>query len=150
MNKSVLILTGNTPFYSLETRVFELSKQLPDITITLQSIQPVVPCSTNLQLVDFIPESSFQDYDLIITHAGAGTVFFLLACNLPFIAVPNLERQDPHQLELYNWLEKNKYSQTALVEELQADLVFNKHIPIDFYVDLPEFKLEMLINELFR
>lgn len=149
MNKSVLILTGNTPFNSLETRVFELSKQLPDITITLQSIKPVVTCSMNLRLVDFIPESSFQDYDLIITHAGAGTVFFLLACNLPFIAVPNLERRDQHQLELFNWLKKNKYSQTALVEELQSDLIIKKPILAAVYVDLPEFKLEMLMNELF-
>ena len=149
MNNSVLILTGNTPFNSLETRVFELSKQLPDITITLQSIKPVVTCSVNFRLVDFIPESSFQDYDLIITHAGAGTVFFLLACNLPFIAVPNLERRDLHQLELYNWLKKNKYSQTALIEGLKSDLIINKPILADFQVDLPEFKLEMLLNELF-
>lgn len=149
MNNSVLIITGNTPFNSLETRVFELSKNLPDITITLQSIQPVVTCSMNLRLVDFIPESSFQDYDLIITHAGAGTVFFLLSCNLPFIAVPNLERRDPHQLELYNWLKRNKFAHTVLVEELQSDLLIHKLIPAEFHVDLPEFKLEMLINELF-
>ncbi|MDB9965150.1 hypothetical protein OAD55_01070 [Planktomarina temperata] len=150
MNKSVLILTGNTPFNSLETRVFELSKQLPDITFTLQSIQPSVTCSVNLRLVDFISEARFRDYDLIITHAGAGTVFFLLACNLPFIAVPNLERRDPHQLELYNWLRKNKYSQTALIDELKPDLIINKHIQTNLIVDLPEFKLEMLMNELFH
>ncbi len=150
MNNSVLILTGNTPFSALEKRVFELSKRTPDIAFTLQSIQPCVTCSVNLRLVDFIAETSFKEYDLIITHAGAGTVFFLLTCNLPFIAIPNLERRDPHQLELYNWLKKNKYSQTALIEELKSDLIVKKPIQPDFQFDLPEFNLEMLVNELFN
>jgi beta-1,4-N-acetylglucosaminyltransferase len=149
MNKSVLILTGNTPFNALEKKVFELSKQIPDITFTLQSIQPFVTCSVNLRLVEFIPETRFKEYDLIITHAGAGTVFFLLTFNLPLIAVPNLERRDPHQLELYNWLKKNKYSRTALIEELKSDLIVKKPIPTDVQVDLPEFNLEMLMNEVF-
>jgi beta-1,4-N-acetylglucosaminyltransferase len=149
VNKSVLILTGNTPFNALEKMVHELSKQIPDITFTLQSIQPLVSSSVNLHLTEFISEASFKEYDLIITHAGAGTVFFLLNCNLPFIAIPNLERRDQHQIELYNWLKKNNYSQTALVEELKSDLIVKKHNLTGSQIALPGFNVEILINELF-
>lgn len=149
MNQSVLTLTGNTPFKGLERAILGLSEQIRNIKFTLQSIQPCVSSSVNLHLTKFIPEARFKEYDLIITHAGAGTVFFLLKCNLPFIAVPNIERRDTHQLELYYWLKDNNFSQTALVEELNLDLIVKKHIPTGYQIPLPEFNVEILINELF-
>lgn len=149
MNKSVLILTGNTPFSALEKMVLELSRQIPDITFTLQSIQPLVSSSVNLHLTEFISEARFKEYDLIITHAGAGTVFYLLNCKLPFIAIPNLERRDQHQIELYNWLKNNNYSQTALVQELNSDLILKEYSSIDYQIALPKFNIEILINDLF-
>jgi UDP-N-acetylglucosamine transferase subunit ALG13 len=129
--------------------ILELSKQILDVTFTLQSIQPHVSSSVNLHLTEFINEASFKEYDLIITHAGAGTVFYLLNCKLPFIAIPNVERRDQHQVELYNWLKNNNYSQTALVQELSSDLILKKHSPTDSQIALPKFNVEILINDLF-
>jgi hypothetical protein len=47
---------------------------------------------------------------VMITHCGAGTVYHLLEANVPFIAVPNLERADPHQMELAEFLHQNSYA----------------------------------------
>lgn len=51
--------------------------------------------------------------DLIICHAGAGTVFPLLEANKRLLVVPNLFRRDHHQAELAEYLERNHFSEVA-------------------------------------
>lgn len=48
--------------------------------------------------------------DLVITHAGAGSVFHLLEIGKPIVVVPNFERVDEHQKDLANFIEKNNYA----------------------------------------
>ena len=59
----------------------------------------------------------FEDYykhsDVIITHAGAGTIFKLLELNKKIIVIPNLERVDKHQRDLANFLGENEYALVA-------------------------------------
>jgi beta-1,4-N-acetylglucosaminyltransferase len=47
--------------------------------------------------------------DLIITHAGAGTVYSLLERKKNLIVVPNTDRVDKHQLEIAKYVSDNKY-----------------------------------------
>jgi len=47
--------------------------------------------------------------DLIITHAGAGTVYSLLENKKNLIVVPNIDRVDKHQLEIAQFVHINKY-----------------------------------------
>jgi beta-1,4-N-acetylglucosaminyltransferase len=54
-------------------------------------------------------ELYYNTADLIICHAGAGTVYNLLELKKKIIVVPNLERVDPHQRELACYIEKNNY-----------------------------------------
>jgi len=51
--------------------------------------------------------------DLIICHAGAGTVFPLLEANKRLLVVPNLFRRDHHQVELADYLERNHFSEVV-------------------------------------
>ncbi|GAB56990.1 hypothetical protein GPUN_2876 [Glaciecola punicea ACAM 611] len=59
--------------------------------------------------IDFIDDfkSKVNDYDLVITHCGAGNVYSLLERKIKLCVVPNLERSDKHQLELAEYLTQN-------------------------------------------
>jgi UDP-N-acetyl-D-mannosaminouronate:lipid I N-acetyl-D-mannosaminouronosyltransferase len=48
--------------------------------------------------------------DVVITHAGAGSVFHLLEIGKPVVVVPNFERVDTHQKDLANFVERNNYA----------------------------------------
>ncbi|MBY6208228.1 MULTISPECIES: PssE/Cps14G family polysaccharide biosynthesis glycosyltransferase [Halomonas] len=47
--------------------------------------------------------------DLIVTHAGAGSVYATLEMGKKIIVVPNLERADKHQAELAKYIQENNY-----------------------------------------
>ena len=147
--KSVLFLTGNTPFHALERKATEISEQLPGVSFTVQSIAPIIKKRSNLLVTKFLPEGEFSEYDVIVTHVGAGTVFFLLGENIPFTAIPNLERTDQHQLELYSWLQAKRLARTVLVENLDETLILEDMVPRLLNVDLPQFCVDELMNELF-
>ena len=49
-------------------------------------------------------DKCFDEADLVITHAGAGSVFHLLELKKKMIVVPNTERIDNHQLDLANYV----------------------------------------------
>jgi len=51
--------------------------------------------------------------DIVVCHAGAGTVFGLLQAGLVPIVVPNLFRRDKHQAELGRWLARRRYAIVA-------------------------------------
>jgi UDP-N-acetyl-D-mannosaminouronate:lipid I N-acetyl-D-mannosaminouronosyltransferase len=54
--------------------------------------------------------SYIEQADLVITHAGAGSVFHLLEVGKPIVVVPNFERVDEHQKDLANFVEMNNYA----------------------------------------
>jgi beta-1,4-N-acetylglucosaminyltransferase len=55
----------------------------------------------------------YRENDIIITHAGAGTIYKLLELKKKFIVVPNLERIDKHQTDIADFLLKNRYALVA-------------------------------------
>lgn len=55
-----------------------------------------------------------QKADIVVCHAGAGSIFSLLQAGIVPIVVPNTIRRDQHQLEIAHWLERNRYALVAL------------------------------------
>jgi len=55
----------------------------------------------------------YSDADVIITHAGAGTVFELLELNKKIIVVNNTNRVDSHQGDLTKYVRKHNYALTC-------------------------------------
>jgi len=55
----------------------------------------------------------YKEKDIIITHAGAGTIYKLLEMKKKFIVVPNLDRIDKHQMDIADFISKNKYALVA-------------------------------------
>ncbi|RBM46827.1 glycosyltransferase [Vibrio tarriae] len=93
----------------------------------------------------------YIDYDLVITHAGAGTIYNLLERGVRFISVPNLERVDKHQDDICKFIEKNNY---ALVCYNLCDL-YNMIASYDFekfefnsYKKNEFFKVDEILDEI--
>lgn len=61
----------------------------------------------------FIPNLAnlYHEFDLIISHCGAGTVFECLESRIPIMVIPNTERSDKHQLDLARYLHINNFCQ---------------------------------------
>ena len=61
--------------------------------------------------------------DVVITHAGAGTVYTLLELGKRIIVVPNLTRRDKHQRELARFVEMNQFGIVAWDPESVGDAI---------------------------
>lgn len=71
--------------------------------------------------------SKYDDF-IVVTHAGAGTVFKLLETERKFIAIPNLSRKDHHQLELANFLKKYNYAEVCFNYAEVVDVIDSKKL----------------------
>tara|TARA_B100001059_G_scaffold108485_1_gene108253 strand:+ start:1261 stop:1710 length:450 start_codon:yes stop_codon:yes gene_type:complete len=104
----VLVSVGSSSFDSLVCAVDSIANLFPNYEFTFQiSNGKYTPT-----IGDFFSFSnSFSQYidnaDIIITHAGAGTVFELLEKHKKCIVIPNYERIDQHQSDLASFIEKN-------------------------------------------
>lgn len=55
-------------------------------------------------------EEYYISADVVITHAGAGSIYQLLELKKPMVIVPNTERVDPHQYDISTIMQTNGYA----------------------------------------
>ena len=101
----VLVTVGTTKFDSL---ISFLDMAL----LRYKHVEPIFQIGggdykpKNFDYFEFTPD--INDYyvsaDIVITHAGAGTIYKLLALNKKIFMVPNLERIDFHQMEIAEYM----------------------------------------------
>ncbi|WP_448213050.1 PssE/Cps14G family polysaccharide biosynthesis glycosyltransferase [Colwellia sp. MEBiC06753] len=126
----VFVTVGNTHYNSLIKAVdncfleerFQVTVQLAD-----GSYKP-----KNHHYIDYTNNiaDEFEKADVVITHAGAGTIFDLLNRNVKVVVVPNFERIDSHQKDLASFVQRNQYAQvcndlTQLEENVKTALASN-------------------------
>lgn len=105
----VFVTLGTTPFTELINAIAEQQIDQKH-ELTIQST------TGNLnqfkQAFEFSYEiNKWYDWaDVIITHAGAGSVYRLLEQKKKLIVVPNMYRKDKHQIELGRFLERGQLS----------------------------------------
>lgn len=58
-------------------------------------------------------ESIVDSVDLLITHAGAGSVYSFLEKGKKIVVVPNTDRVDLHQLELSKYVENHNFAEVC-------------------------------------
>jgi beta-1,4-N-acetylglucosaminyltransferase len=96
----VFVTVGTTPFHSLVC-FFDVRAAACEIVIqhAEQQWSPVLCCG-------FPFTSAIEEWyrwaDVVVTHAGAGTIYALLEQGRRMVVVPNVERSDKHQLDLAN------------------------------------------------
>ena len=112
----LLITCGTTPFPSLANEIYNYTRHNKTYSqVILQETSSDFLTEDNFIHVKLYSDqqSFFDESDLVITHAGAGTVYFLLKNGIKFIVIPNMERSDKHQIELANYIEKNNYAEVC-------------------------------------
>uniref|UniRef100_A0A914HCG8 UDP-N-acetylglucosamine transferase subunit ALG13 n=1 Tax=Globodera rostochiensis TaxID=31243 RepID=A0A914HCG8_GLORO len=138
--EELLGYTPNTRFDFLiealfRSDVIDALKQLNIGRVTIQKGNGVIPAkmqSAKLDIVDgimfhlfdYLPsiKEHFQNADLIIGHAGAGTCLEALECGKPFIAVINNSLMDNHQAELAEKLAEDGHLLFTTPNELAQSL----------------------------
>ena len=106
----VFVTVGTTNFDSLIRSVDEQLNGLQyDVTMQISngSYQP-----KNFSYFRFSSDifDYFNDADIIITHAGAGSIYELLEFRKKIIIVPNLDRIDKHQSDIADYMHENGYA----------------------------------------
>lgn len=61
--------------------------------------------------------------DVVVCHAGAGSIYSLLEAGIVPVVVPNTERRDQHQLEIARWLARMRYAVVAMKPENINDVL---------------------------
>ena len=147
----ILVTTGTGKFNSLVTSVLDCSgliKSKIDVQCGV-SADMFLSEYPDIKFYNFIDDltSKIFDYDLVISHCGAGNVFHMLENSINFIAVPNLERHDKHQLELANYLHNNNLCPVCFdVSDILKFILNYDSLLFENYKKEEFFLTEFLIN----
>jgi beta-1,4-N-acetylglucosaminyltransferase len=138
----ILVTVGTTKFDSL-IEYIDVNGQFNGIDIEFQTANGgYIP--VNHPYFSFVDSNAiiekYAGADIIITHAGQGTIIRLLEMRKKFIVVPNLERVDKHQLDIADFLSKNKYafvaysfSQLDMFVDICRDYRFREYSKENFF-----------------
>lgn len=145
--KKVLVTVGTSSFDSLLRSIDNLSIKGVEFTIQTGTSTYTVKNHRSFTWIDNIT-NTFKNYDLIVTHAGAGTIYNLLESGFCFLAVPNLERTDHHQLDICNYLVENGYALICTdVSTIESHVLASLHREnLKEYVKTNFFKTDEILN----
>lgn len=68
-------------------------------------------------------EEYYERADVVITHAGAGSIYQLLDFRKPMIIVPNTDRLDRHQYDIATFMQTNGYALTVFALDTLSEAV---------------------------
>lgn len=96
----ILITVGTTPFDSLIRFCDENLDMSLDVTMQISIGASYIP--KRFVCFKFANDilKHYREADVVITHAGAGTIFTLLEMGKRIVVFPNLDRDDRHQQDL--------------------------------------------------
>lgn len=108
----------------------ELARTLPKVKFVAQALT-TTHTTKHLELLNFISAQQFNDYvdeaDLIVSHAGTGTIFTALVKKKPIIVMPRLvkynEHRNEHQLGTCKKMDSMGYVHVAY-DEVQLKEMF--------------------------
>lgn len=106
----VLVTVGTTKFDSLIKYLdiwncsgrFHFEFQIAD-GLYIPKNHPYFSFDRNIQ-------ERYISADIIVTHAGGGTIYRILELKKKIVIVPNLERLDKHQLDIAEYMHEKGYA----------------------------------------
>ena len=105
----VFVTVGTTPFRGL-VDFFDMAGT--DLDVRIQCAEkPYTKFAHSFEFTEDI-QGEINRSDLVVSHAGAGTVYSLLENGTPCLVVPNRERQDPHQDEITRYISGQAFAAT--------------------------------------
>ncbi|MUK77033.1 hypothetical protein GNP84_09015 [Aliivibrio fischeri] len=149
---NILVTVGTTAFDVLiETidKSFECDKSV-NIIAQISSSSSYTP--KNFQ--SFAYSEEFQSYvdsaELIVTHAGAGSVYSMLENSKKLVVVPNLTRADNHQLELAKYVQDNNFAVSCFdLNDIESCIIRAKNTDFEPY-QCEKFFGHSIIRELLK
>ena len=114
MRSTVFLTVGTTPFDRLVEAVHtSLRPDLFDVVYQISEHARYIPEASTWFAFDPEIDRYYDAADLIICHAGAGTVFAVLERSHRCVVCPNLSRRDKHQEQLAAWIQSNNYAEVC-------------------------------------
>lgn len=146
----IFVTVGSTHFNSLIKHVDQLFIDNEfDVTCQISDGTYIPKNHRYFRMSDSI-EQYFDEADVVITHAGAGTVFYLLELGKKIVVVPNCDRVDTHQLDLAQFVENNNFANVCYqLDRLENAIDLAQNAKYSQYINQP-FNGYDLIEKLFR
>ena len=124
----IFATVGSTRYDSLFVAIEKALTENDEAIFQIADGEYTNPSVTIIKFVADI-HNYYQDADLIITHAGAGSVYNLLEMGKKIIVVQNTERLDPHQSDLVRFVASNNYGlgcyePSEVIEKIQQSHSF--------------------------
>ncbi|MCA0976702.1 hypothetical protein LCL99_19720 [Halomonas denitrificans] len=139
---NIFVTVGTTSFPSLIDAALVLASK-PDISLRIQDPDFDETRNASCLVKNFFSDvvEQYSWADLVVTHAGAGSVYKCLEMRKKIIVVPNFERADRHQNELAQYVHDNNYGAVLWgVDNLESvvDNIFScsfaMYVKTDFFV----------------
>ena len=149
--KNIFVTTGTTEFKSLITNILLAAEAQTKHSYVVQSPKlNQINFDLKVQNIEFIEwyeDFSWvnSNFDMVVSHAGAGTVYKCLEHNMRLLVVPNMDRKDKHQVELCSYLEISNYAHVIWgFENLASDIEVCLHTKFTRYQNHKKFDIKML------
>ncbi|MEZ9584970.1 PssE/Cps14G family polysaccharide biosynthesis glycosyltransferase [Vibrio cyclitrophicus] len=139
---NILVTVGTTPFHSLVKAVSRIDNEVNlnekvNFTFQVAELLDEYKGDSYVSYLDNINEFYLKS-DIIITHAGAGSIYTLLDLQSKIVVVPNLERMDKHQTEMAEFVERNDYGSVCLD---------SKEISLDYLLSIREMSFKRFCKD---
>jgi beta-1,4-N-acetylglucosaminyltransferase len=106
----ILVTVGTTPFDNLFEFVDRtLDPNQFDVTCQVAEGKYTPKNHKSFKFKDDI-NFYYENSDIVITHAGAGTIYNLLEMRKKLIVCPNISRVDDHQLQISEYVAMKNYA----------------------------------------
>lgn len=115
-----LVVQTGTGMYKLQHLMPPNTSHAPKDSQGSSGVLAWHPSGLEVRIFDFLPSLKQQmaDADLVISHAGSGSIFEALAMRKPLIAVPNPILMHNHQAQLVEHLAAMHHCIPATVDSL--------------------------------
>ena len=153
----IFVTTGTQiPFDRLIRAIDEIYPYLGDVELIVQVAESVYKAE-NFKIQEFIAPKEFDDYfdraELIISHAGMGTIISAFVKNKPILVMPRLakygEHRNDHQLATATRFDELGYINVAYTEEeLKEKLKSLQRTPLKPLFNIDDYASKELITSL--
>lgn len=137
---NIFVTVGTTKFDSLIGAVDKVAKNDGNTYIYQIANGEYKPLFGNYFTFTKCIDKYYSQADVVITHAGAGSIYTLLERRKKIIIVPNLDRVDKHQSDISEFMEKGQYAKVCndldSIEQLIKGIGSfnpNQFLKIDFF-----------------
>lgn len=119
----VFVTVGTTPFDALIKHLDQQDWNGIEIIAQISDEASFIP--RNIEYFEFCDNIDFyyKNYDVIISHAGAGSIYKLLELHKKCIFVPNTTMKDNHQEDICRFVSENNFAEIFRLKNKELHII---------------------------